>query len=216
MADPPCLNSCRYLIAEPDDDDRSGYPPVHGIDCRIEVLCWGGDDIDNVTLEATCSECVSRDEAYRRKLREAAEAEERPRVEAELERFRRAEIAELCDRDYWMQLSDLEFERACARLFAGLGYVSKTTQRSNDGAFDVILEKDGKRGGAQCKAWSKPCGVKVLREFYGALHTEKMTYGFFVARNGFTKSAYDLLKKMPELEGICVKGLLRLASRIAA
>jgi restriction system protein len=96
-----------------------------------------------------------------------------------------------------MALSPLSFERHCSQLFRDLGFAAQTTPPTNDGALDIVLQKDGKRGAAQCKAGIQPCGVKVLREFYGALHAEGMAFGYFVARAGLTRSAQVLLQKMP-------------------
>lgn len=203
----PCTNDCNYLKAPADLDAGEFRDKIFGRNCSAYLDHYG-------IVWATCYECVAREEKYRRKQKEIAEAQARPRIEAERKRAKDAELADYNSLSYWMRLNDLEFEQSCAGLFKRLGYIAKTTQRSNDGAFDVLLEKDGMRGGIQCKAWSNPCGVKVLREFYGALHTEKMTFGFFVAKSGFTPSASDLLVRMPELKGICVNGLLKLAAKI--
>jgi len=54
--DDPCLNICRYLISS----DLDGHlPAVFGLDGgEASVLCWGGDDIDNSTIEAYCRDYV--------------------------------------------------------------------------------------------------------------------------------------------------------------
>jgi restriction endonuclease len=202
----PCANVCHCLIASDISDD--GYPPVLGLDCRVSVLCWGGDDIDNSTIEAYCGDCALAQDRAREEREFKEEAAWRVRREAEK---RLSAIEEQQNRtlsEYWLSLSDLEFEQQCAKVFRALGFAARTTPRTNDGGLDIILEKDGRRGAAQCKAWLAPSGVKQLREFYGALHAETMTFGYFISRGGFTTRAHVLLPNMPLITGWAIDDLV--------
>ena len=212
MADDSCQNTCHYLISE---DLDSHLPAVFGIDCEVSVLCCGGDDIDNSTIVAYCRDCSEARNRDKREQRLRAQAEyeqhremEQRRLEAERQRMRAL-------RDFWVSLSDRDFERECSKLFIRLGFASQTTSVNNDGAIDILLQKDGKRGGAQCKAWAQPCGVTELREFYGAMHAEGMTFGYFIARGGITRSARLLLQKMPLLQCWTLDDILHHATAVA-
>lgn len=213
MNDDPCPNICHYLISG--DISHNGYPPVCGIDCEVSVLCWGGDDIDNSTIEAHCGDCVAIRHRFRRERRLREEAEYQTRREAEQSRMAAEEQRLRTLRDFWASLCDLEFERQCAELFICLGFTARTTPLSNDGAIDILLQKDGSSGAAQCKAWAQPCGVKELREFYGALHAEGMAFGYFIARGGITRRAALLLPKMPLLYCWTIDDLLHHATQVA-
>jgi restriction endonuclease Mrr len=197
MDDDPCLNTCRYLIS----GDLDGHlPSVHGIDCEVSVICWGGDDIDNSTIEAYCQNCVAarkrwESEQSRRENQKYQKQREDDRQRLAIEVQRRRTL-----RDFWISLSGLAFEQQCSELFIRLGFAARTTPRTNDGAIDIVLQKDGRLGAAQCKAWTQCCGVKELREFYGALHAEGMAFGYFIARGGITRSARLLLPKMSLLQ----------------
>ncbi len=116
-------------------------------------------------------------------------------------------------REFWLSLSELEFEHHCAEVFRALGFAARTTPRTNDGGLDVILEKDGKQGAAQCKAWLAPSGVKELREFCGALYAEKMSFGYFISRGGFTPRAKLLLPSMPLITGWTLDDLIAHSQR---
>lgn len=211
-SDDPCLNTCHYLIA--DEDNGTGVPPVCGVDCEVEILCCGGDDIDNSTPEAHCNNCVAIRERYRSEQRRREEIESKQHREVEERRLTAENQKKRALREFWVSLSDLDFERECARVFIHLGFSAQTTSINNDGAIDILLLKDGRRGAAQCKAWIQPCGVKELREFYGALHVERMTFGYFISRSGITRSARLLLQKMPPLQCWTIDDLLQHAMRM--
>jgi hypothetical protein len=195
--DDPCTNACHFLIASDIDDD--GYPPVLGLDCRVSVLCWGGDDVDNSTIEAYCADCALAQQRARKERELKEEAEWRVCRQAAEQLSAMQEQQKRTLSEYWLSLSGLEFEQQCAKVFRALGFAAHTTSGTNDGGLDIILEKDGRRGAAQCKAWSAPSGVKHLREFYGALHAQSMTFGYFISRGGFTPRARLLLPNMPLL-----------------
>jgi hypothetical protein len=209
----PCKNFCHFLIAS--DIDERGYPPAVGIDCSVFVASCGGDDIDNSSIVAYCAHCTAAQRAWRRdkELREETERqahrEDAARTAAVAERRNRAK------REFWINQLELDFEQQYALRFCELGFVARVTPRTNDGGLDIILEKGGKRGAAQCKACISPIGVKQLREFYGALHAEQMSFGFFISRSGFTPRARFLFAKMPLLTGWTIDDLLSHAPKLS-
>jgi restriction endonuclease Mrr len=209
----PCENVCHYLISG--EVDGQGLPPVFGIDCEVEILCWGGDDIDNSTPVAYCRECVAERERYNEEQQRQQRAEHAKRRAAEEIRRVEEEQRKRVLLEFWRALSPIEFEQRCAELFTRMGYSAKLTPRSNDGAIDILLIKDGVTGAAQCKAWKQPCGVKALREFYGAMHAEGMAFGYFIARGGISRSARLLLRNMRHLECWTIDELLYHSGRAA-
>ena len=207
----PCSKTCHYLIANEITDD--GFPPVYGIDCKVSVLCWGGDDIDNSTIEAYCKHCAADQERYDRVERRPREVEFQELQATKQKQLENEERQKRILRDFWLSLSAIEFENHCAKLFLDLGFTAETTAITNDGAIDFLLHKGGKRGAAQCQAWIQPCGVKELREFNGALHAEGMSFGYFIARSGITRSARLLLEKTPLINYWDIDDLLHHALR---
>ncbi|HKP05489.1 MAG TPA: restriction endonuclease [Chthoniobacterales bacterium] len=203
--DNPCRGTCRYLIAA--DTNEWGYPPVMSLGgCDATVVCCGGDDVLNSTVHAYCSECAQRKRAQE-------EAESLARREAAARDLAAKEQHNRTLRAFWMSLSELEFEYHCAEAFRALGFAARTTPRTNDGGLDVILEKDGRRGAAQCKAWLAPSGVKELREFCGALYAETMSFGYFISRGGFTRRGKLLLPNMSLITGWTLDDLITHSQR---
>lgn len=69
-----CKNTCHFLVAEGIEHvEEDGEFPVFGIDCDVEVLCWGGDDVGNSIIEAYCRQCAA---AMRRSRMERERDEE--------------------------------------------------------------------------------------------------------------------------------------------
>ena len=201
-----CENECHYLIAS--DIDDGGFPPVFGIDCDIEILCWGGDDIDNSTPQAFCKECAAAAHRYRIERRRVEESESERRAKIQTQQREDDERRLRVSREFWHKLSALEFEIQCAKLFRSLGFGAEITPGVNDGGIDILLSKKKSRGAAQCKAWKALCGVEDIRAFYGVIHAERMTFGYFIARTGFTRAASLFLQKIPITEGWTVNDLI--------
>lgn len=196
-----CINACHFLVAEGIEHADDGYFPIHGIDCDVEILCWGGDDVENSTIETYCKECAWIEHQHRREREAQAEIAHERRMEQKNRLHVEKVAKQRAAADFWDRLSDTEFERQCAQLFRCFGFQADTTPATNDGGIDVLLRKDTKRGAVQCKAWQQPCGVKEVREFYGVICAEKMDFGYFISRSGFTESAKELLKKTPAIQG---------------
>jgi hypothetical protein len=215
MSDTPCRNTCHYLIGG--DGDNLDKPTVRGIDCVAWVSYWDGNDVEDTEVEAYCNGCA---EAQRRYLleRESKKAIETQRLrETEQQRISDEGREKRTQREFWLTLSDLEFEKQCIKLFEDLGFSATKTPLTNDGGFDILLEKDGSFGAAQCKAWVEPCGVKPLREFYGALHAKGKTFGFFIARSSITKSAASelaMMQKIPSVQCWSLGDLLKQALQV--
>jgi hypothetical protein len=213
--DDRCKNECHFLLASGIElIDDEGFFPIFGIDCDVEVLCWGGDDVENSTIMVYCKECAaaihqSRLEWERKKeieLEKQSESERRER--AEKEKNQRALL------NHWNNLSHIEFEQQCAQLFRDKGFKAELTPLTNDGGIDILLEKDGERGAAQCKAWNQPCGVKEVREFCGVVFSKKLAFGYFISKSGFTDGAIAFLKKINLVEAWSTNHLIEQALKL--
>lgn len=213
--DVQCDNDCRYLIAFDIDATRNGYPSVLGRNCDVEVRCWGGHS-DETTVYVYCFDCAVR--AREQEDRKRADEEHHAdvlRVEQQREDSRLA-CAHRTLAEYWRGLQPLALEVECAELLRRAGFVAGLTARTNDGNIDVELERDGRRGAAQCKAWNKPCGVRIVREFLGTLHAEALQFGYLISISGFTPRATDLLRRLPMVEAWDLQKLVSVAGALDA
>jgi restriction endonuclease Mrr len=211
-----CTNKCHFLMVSGTEHvDDEGFFPVFGIDCDVEVLCWGGDDVENSTIEVFCSECAAAMHRCRVEREQAEEADYEQRLRAERQKRAVEGPKRRMSSEFWSNLTELEFEVQCAELFKGLCFGAETTPRTNDGGIDILLARDGKRGAAQCKAWGKPCGVRELREFYGVVCAGKLEFGYFISKSGFTERAAALLQEMANVQGWTIEDLVARAGRRA-
>lgn len=124
--DDQCKNDCHFLMAGGIENvDCEGFFPVFGIDCDVDVLCWGGDDVENSTIETYCKDCAHgmHEARLERESKEQLDREqflEAKRVkQAEEKRKGRSLLA------YWDKLSPIAFEEECAQLFRDLGFKAK-------------------------------------------------------------------------------------------
>ncbi len=91
-----------------------------------------------------------------------------------------------------LEIPPKEFENLVSRLMHYLGYPNvKVTKASHDGGLDVvstrIIETGIERIAAQCKRYSSPIGVKIAREFIGAIQSDKsIVKGYLVTTSTFT------------------------------
>jgi restriction system protein len=85
------------------------------------------------------------------------------------------------------------FEELCAAYFGSVGFHSKTQSHGADGGIDIRLSVKGEPGQirniVQCKAWTKPVGIKPMREFLGVMVATNALRGTFVALSGFHPDA---------------------------
>jgi hypothetical protein len=204
-----CKEKCHFLLSvDFEATAKTGFPPIFGLDCDVEFLCWGGDDVNNSTIETYCKNCAD----IRRGFYLNQEREDQHAKQIEQRRTLSDEREKRKLRCYWVQLSPIELEQQCAQLFRDLGFQAETTPITNDGGIDILLCKNGKDGAAQCKARTQPCGVKEIREFYGTICAENMSFGYFISRSGFTPRAKLLLEKMLIVRGWDVENLIESAS----
>jgi restriction system protein len=87
------------------------------------------------------------------------------------------------------------FELLCKLFFESLGYNVTKTGAGADGGIDLILYTKNsldKHALVQCKtSASKDIGVKVVRELFGVITSEKVNKGILISNTGFSKDAIN-------------------------
>lgn len=107
-----------------------------------------------------------------------------------LQKQKEAKLVELRkQKEFWKELSGLEFEDEVEKIFIKLGYKTLRTKLSNDGGYDIVIEKDGKRYIVECKHHRKPIGVTVLRALHGVKGSANGC--ILVSLNGCSKTANE-------------------------
>ena len=119
------------------------------------------------------------------------------------------------------------YEELVRDYFELAGFDSKITQDGGDGGVDIVVEKGGKLGYIQCKAWSSKVGVGIVRELFGVMSSDSVERGVLATVEGTTVEArrfaagkhimtlngYDLLTLIKELPEDTQKALLSKTTR---
>ena len=87
------------------------------------------------------------------------------------------------------------FEEQIAASLEALGFLVDRTPVSGDFGADLVAEKDDLRYAIQCKAHSKPIGIKAVQEANGARRFYKCDYGIVIATSRFTPAAQELAQE---------------------
>jgi len=93
--------------------------------------------------------------------------------------------------------SPVEFEHVTAELFRRYGYQATVTPQSGDQGIDILLRKDSRVIGVQCKRYKieNKIGPGMIREFVGALDGKGLKQGYFVTTSDFTKTARETARQ---------------------
>jgi len=126
-----------------------------------------------------------------------------PQSKNHLAKVKTSDIAEI-EKNWSLNLiCSLEwkrFEELCREYFTSKGYKAELTKKGADGGIDVMIFKESYSllkpfGIIQCKAWGKSrIGVKLIRELYGVMASEKTPLGVFMTTGGFTSDAMKFSK----------------------
>lgn len=83
------------------------------------------------------------------------------------------------------------FETFCAELFTKMGYNSKVTPKTNDGGYDIILNKGNDISIVECKCYAQnhSIGRPLIQKLVGANQEVKANYMIFVTTSKFSKEA---------------------------
>lgn len=84
-----------------------------------------------------------------------------------------------------------DFELFTADLFRRMGCAAQTTSKTNDGGFDIVLFKNGRRSIVECKCYApdQTIGRPLLQKLAGANMIAKAEFMVFVATCDFSREA---------------------------
>jgi len=88
------------------------------------------------------------------------------------------------------------YEEICMEYLRIKNCMAEVTCIGADGGIDIrIKNPEGKVFAvAQCKAWSRPIGVNLIRELYGVMAAEKVKHGIFLTTSEYTSAALAFAK----------------------
>lgn len=90
-----------------------------------------------------------------------------------------------------------EFELLVGEYFRQQGYAVTESRPGPDGGIDVRLVRNGQPTLVQCKHWARrDVDVKVVRELYGVMASERASSGMIVASGGFTAEARNFAQRV--------------------
>ena len=120
--------------------------------------------------------------------------------------------AEKISRDYWINMSGLQFEKEVASLFRRQGYSATVTPATGDGGVDIILISGTERIAVQCKHHAKPISPNDVRALQGVVAAQNFARGIFVSLNGYTTTVYDEVRNgNVNIELLELKDILKMA-----
>ena len=120
-------------------------------------------------------------------------------VSALMARRRRKLLDGQRDLDGLRQATWQDFERLVGEVYRRQGYrVVETGGGGADGGVDLRLIKDGETWLVQCKRWrQEKVGVKVARELFGVVASERATGGILITTSTFTAEAESFGRGKP-------------------
>jgi len=89
-------------------------------------------------------------------------------------------------------MNGYEFEIFCANKLEAKGWKTSKTKGGGDQGVDLIIEKNLRKIGVQCKKHSKPIGNKAVQEVKAGLKFYNLNEGIVISNNSYTKSAIEL------------------------
>lgn len=100
------------------------------------------------------------------------------------------------DKTFLRSLEWKRYEEVCMEYLRIRNCAAEVTCNGADGGVDIkIHDKDGTLFAvAQCKSWSKPIGVALIRELYGVMASDKVKYGIFLTTSIFSPDAIEFAK----------------------
>jgi hypothetical protein len=113
-------------------------------------------------------------------------------------------------------LTGHQFENLIETLIQKMGFVTKERMQSADGGIDIfatypqpILEGNYI---IQCKRYSKPISVSVVRDLYGVIHSRNANKGILITNSTYTKPAIEFAENK-QLELIDGEKLVQLLAK---
>ena len=96
---------------------------------------------------------------------------------------------------FWINLDPYKFEHEITTLFKKNGFIAKTTKGSGDGGIDIFLNKNNRKGIAQCKRQKTKVSPSVIRDIYGTMISGKFNFAYVICPAGFSNESVSLEKR---------------------
>ncbi len=118
---------------------------------------------------------------------------------------------------FLLSISSREFEHIIDELYSEMGYDTRLTPAQGDGGRDVMASRKGvgvlEQLRIECKQYTKPVGVEIVRALLGVVSDEKVNKGVLVTTNRFTRGALQLAERNPRLELIAGTQLIPMLNK---
>jgi len=100
------------------------------------------------------------------------------------------------DKTFLKSLEWKRFEEVCMEYLRIKNCNANVTGIGADGGIDIkIADKNGRiLAIGQCKAWNKPVGVSLIREFYGVMASEQIKHGIFFTTSIYSQDAIEFAR----------------------
>lgn len=105
---------------------------------------------------------------------------------------KKRDIKKLWTLEFINSLDWIVYESLCSHYFNAIGVKNNETGLGADGGVDLFLfenNSDNPTAIVQCKRSSNPIKLGMLREFYGVMHQQKVTKGYFFTTNKFYQTS---------------------------
>ncbi len=127
----------------------------------------------------------------------------------ELELIRKQETEKRKQIEHWTYLNGREFEREVYQLLRDKGFNATLTPYSKDGGVDIFIYEDFGKIIVQCKKFSKPIVISIIRDVYGTMKHELADEAWIVTTTGFTLTSRQFVKGK-QIRLITIRELLEL------
>lgn len=99
--------------------------------------------------------------------------------------------------DYYSE-KPINFERLCLELFESLGYVVKLTPPTNDGGYDILLNKGAEKTIVECKCYSieHRVGCPSIQKLVGANNIVLADKMLFITTSDFSAAAISYAEEV--------------------
>ncbi len=104
-------------------------------------------------------------------------------------------------------VSPSEFERIVSNLMKYMGFpIVNITGKSSDGGVDIVCKRNNKgeteEVAVQCKRYQGKVGIKIAREFLGAIHDYSFDYGYLITTGEFTQDCLAFCQRSGKVKTI--------------
>lgn len=133
-------------------------------------------------------------------------------IESKFETTTRKLSHQILDEMEW-----LRFEQICSAFLTRSGYKNSLTGLGADGGIDIKIYAEQSSevvAVVQCKRVNNPVTVKLIREFYGVMSSQKIQKGYYMTTSTFNNNALEFASSL-DIELIDGAELLRRVGKLS-